>query len=495
MNKCFLIGGIKKGVAALSMGLAVVSVVPSIPSAKFINDAVSIDVFAASNSLGTFDKLTVGKNSDDKDWVLVKTEKGGKGTVRYQQGDGTYRVRANLSGYKYKAGDLLSIKVEGLDITDDEISIGYSLSSGCHVKTKQVVSQHVGYITFRLPEDSDNILKETDPKFVRVLGKFKKPNKDTEFTFGGFEIHKSGTLPSWDDGSIPEYDPYAAPKGIAVTYYDGIYSRGFAWSTDDHIDSSALYIIEKTGGLKKEAVDWSKAIKVKASKVKRTDNDGKAWHVFKAHVENLKAGATYYYRVGNSTGGYSEIGTVNIEKKEDEIDGLTFVHLTDCQESTKKNYSRWANVLENAYERYPETKFVAFTGDLTNDSHDYLDMNQWIWGLDEPGDILRNSIISPSSGNHDKFKYSFTDRFDFNYADYVKDSNKDLESGGCYYYTYGKDILFVNLNTNESPWEEFDKQQEWLISVLEKYKNYKWKVVQIHKGIMSTGDHTNNGDV
>ncbi|MBR6403734.1 MAG: leucine-rich repeat protein [Eubacterium sp.] len=494
MNKKFLIGSIKKGVAVLSVGLAVVSVVPAMPGAQIIDSAVSLDVYAASKSLATFDKLIAGKDSSDKDWIVVNSEAGGKGTVKYQQGDGTYRVRTNLSGYKYNAGDLLSIKVEGLDINDDEIDIGYSLTEGCYHKVTEVVSQHVGYVTLQLPEDSGDILKKTAPKFVRIKGKYKKPSKNTEFTLGGFEIHKAGTLPSWDDGSYPKFDPDAAPKGIAVTYYDGIYSRGFAWSTDEFINDSALYIIEKTNGVSKEVVDWSKAKKVKASKVERTDSKGKVWHVFKAHVEGLKAGATYYYRVGNGTGGFSEVSTLNIDKKEDEINSLTFVHLTDCQESSKDKYSRWANVLEDAYSRYPDTKFVAFTGDLTNDSNDSLNMRQWMWGLDEPGDILRNSIISPSSGNHDKYKYSFTDRFDFKYADYVKSSNKELESGGCYYYTYGKDILFVNLNTNESPWD-FDNQKGWLISVLEKYNSCKWKIVQIHKGTMSTGDHTDNGDV
>ncbi len=50
-------------------------------------------------------------------------------------------------------------------------------------------------------------------------------------------------------GATPLYNPYAKPQGIAVTYYDGIYSRGFAWSTDDTISSSSLYIIKKTSGM------------------------------------------------------------------------------------------------------------------------------------------------------------------------------------------------------------------------------------------------------
>lgn len=480
---------LRKRMAGLSLCLASLTAV-SICSYSFT--ASSITTEAAVQGLAHFEALKSG----DENWKVTNALEGGIGTFKSVNATETYRVNAKLSGYKYTPGNLLSIKVDGLDITDEEVIIGYNTGNGDFIKLTNIKSQHVGYITFELPNDSDNIFKSKDPTLVRIKGKYRDATTESQFSFGGFEIHKAGTLPSWDDGKTPIYDPYAEPKGIAVTYYDGIYTRGFAWSTDEYIKSSSLYIIKKSGSMNTDNVDWGNAKQVKASMVERTDVDGKKWHVYKAHVRDLTPGATYFYKVGSETSGYSPVGTLTVEKSESEIDGVTFLHLTDCQEDYKDKYYRWADVLRAAYNKYPQSSFVAFTGDLTNHSEEYLNMYHWIWGLDAPGEILRNMAISPSSGNHDEWDYSFTDRFDFKYADFMPDTDAELKTGGCYYYTYGKDILFINMNTNDGDWtKEFKAQKVWLKEILEKYKDYKWKVVQLHKGPMSTGDHSKNGDV
>ena len=479
----------RKHLAGISFCLASLSAV-SICGYSF--NSSSIQVEAASHGLAKFEALKSG----DKNWTVSSAQEGGIGTFKSVNATDEYRVNAKFTDYKYTPGNLLSIKVDGLDITDEEIIIGYNTGNGDFIKLKNIVSQHVGYITLELPKDTDGIFKTKQPTLVRIKGKLRNATTSSEFSFGGFEIHKAGTLPSWDDGSTPIYDPYAEPKGIAVTYYDGIYSRGFAWSTDDYISESFLYIIKKTGSMSADNIDWSNAKQIKASMVERTDVDDKKWHVYKAHVLDLAPGATYFYKVGSETSGFSTVGTLDIEKSENEIDGVTFLHLTDCQEDYKNNYYRWADVLKAAYNKYPETSYIAFTGDLTNHSEKYLNMYHWIWGLDAPAEILKNTPISPSSGNHDEWDYSFTDRFDFNYADFMPDTDAELKTGGCYYYTYGKDILFINMNTNDGDWtKEFKAQKVWLNEVLENHKDYKWKVVQLHKGPMSTGDHSNNGDV
>ena len=432
----------------------------------------------------------------ETEWTVSNAAEGGIGTLKSVNGTETYRAVAKFTGYKYTKGDLLSIKYDSVDITDQEIIIGFGTSNKQFIRLKNMVSQHVGYITLELPEDSSGIFNSKQPDRVRVKGVYKNAKAGSTFTIGGVEIHKAGTLPSWDDGTTPIYDPYAEPKGIAVTYYDGIYSRGFAWSTSDSISESYLYIIEKIGNMNETNVDWSKAAKIKASMVERTDEKGKKWHVYKAHVKDLKPNATYLYKVGRDKSGYSTVGTVKIEKEEDEIDGVSFIHLTDCQEDEKAKYDRWANVLKAGYSTCPDASFVSFTGDLTNLSEDSLNMYQWIWGLDAPSDILRNVAISPSSGNHDQWDYSFTDRFDINYADFIPDSDAELKTGGCYYYTYGEDILFINMNTNDDDDSTILKaQKKWLTEVLESHNDYKWKVVQLHKGPMSTGRHSTNGDV
>lgn len=480
---------IKKNILILSVALASISGAGvcgySLTTSNFIAEA-------ASQNLAKFKTM----RSANRHWKVVTTEEGGVGTFRSVAGVEDYSVVADFTDYIYKPGDLLSIRTKDVQIYDEEIAIGYDTSDGSYIKlsnsdNQNIKSQHVGYITIEFPRDTEGIFKDKNPTLVRIRGKRRNSTSETTITFNGFEIHRAGTLPSWDDGSVPAYDPYAEPKGISVTYYDGIYSRGFAWSTDESVNESYLYITKKTADMNEDSIDWSEATKVNASMVERVDKDNKIWHIFKAHVLDLIPGASYCYRIGTIPGVFSTVGTFTVAPKTEDIDGLTFLHLTDSQSSGKGNYYRWANVLGAAYAKFPSAAFVANSGDLTNDCNLCLNMYHWIWGLDAPASVLRNVAISPSSGNHDKWGYSFTDRFDFNYADYISDSDAELKSGGCYYYTYGSDILFINLNTNEYS-KTLDAQIDWCRNILEEYKDYKWKVVQMHIGPMSTGDVSNN---
>ena len=290
-----------------------------------------------------------------------------------------------------------------------------------------------------------------------------------------------------------EVDSGALPHGISVTYYSDIYSRGFAWSTDDSVSSSSLFIIQKSGDMSISEISWDDATEYEASMVERTDVDGVNWHIFKAHVLNLSPGETYFYRVGNEATGYSEVGTLKVDNV---TDSVIFLHVTDSQESSIEGYDKWGELLRTAKDRFPNASFVSFSGDFTNRSFRTLNMNEWVWGLDSAADALMNMPIVPCVGNHDGCNNTFVDRFDINYADYVPDSEADTLSGGSYYITYGDNVLFINLNTNirvDTP--EFDSQVSWVSDVLDSHSDYKWKVVQLHKGPLSTGSHTNEADV
>lgn len=441
---------------------------------------VGINADAASKGLANFGKVT----SADKSWTVSNAADGGIGTFTSTTGEDSYWVLADFSGYSYRAGDLLSIKYDGVDISEEEIVL---TDNSSNIYLDKVASRHVGYITYVLPDNKSIISTR-----VRIKGIYRNAEKGTSFSFGGFEIHRSGTRPSWDNGSIPEYNPDAAPRGIAVSYYDDIYSRGFAWSTDASVGSSALYIIQMSGNMSTSNINWNNATRVNASMVERTDVDGKAWHVFKAHTTGLTPGATYFYRVGGSSG-FSNVGTLYIDGGSSDV---TFLHLTDSQESSKSGFDRWGTMLGAAKAKFPNSSFLAFSGDMTNYSYNSLNMNEWIWGLDTASDTLMNMPIEPSSGNHDGYNYSFVDRFDINYADYIPGSDIDVLSGGSYYYTFGSNVLFINLNTNINTYApEFQSQIDWLCNILESYAGYKWKIVQLHKGPISTGDHTNQYDV
>ena len=473
----------------LSWSLGLVLSASVMMSNMVVNDQ-SIRVEAAYEGLAKFEELKI---DDNKSWATLNSYIGGIGTYKSLNGKGTYRLFTDVSGYTYNAGDYISIKYDGIDLADEEFM--FSGDNG-NIYLEKTVSYHEGYITMELPDDANRVFKSVNPKLLRIRGTCRDIKAGDEFTISGIEIHKAGTLPSWDNGLIKEYDPYVKPRGISVTYYDDIYSRGFTWSTNDKIKSSELLLVELPKGKTEDDINWDIVNGINASVTSRTDVNGNKWNIFKAHVSNLKSGATYLYMVVNEDGSYSETGTLVIEKEKNDVDGLTFLHLTDSQESAKVSYEVWSDVLRAGKSKYPESSFVAFSGDFTNFSYDNVNMDEWIWGLDTASNTLMNMPIAPSSGNHDAYDYAFADRFDINWADYVKDSYADILSGGNYFYTYGNDVLFINLNTNINVYyPESEKQLDWLRGILEQYKDYKWKIVQIHKGLMSTGEHSNNYDV
>lgn len=309
----------------------------------------------------------------------------------------------------------------------------------------------------------------------------------------------------YGDVSGNQYNPEQVPQGLVVTYYSDIYSRGVAWNTDNTVEENALYYVKATDGMTAENIDWTSADvqKVEATSKDTTDTTGKTWRTFKAHVENLGAESKYFYRAGDEETGWSEVGSFTIEKAKEDITGLSFIHVTDSQEESSAGFQKWARVLKDAYTRATDAAFVAHTGDIVNRSENKNNfyMNEWIYAFDEPMSQIMNGVLAPASGNHETLDYVFTDRFDIQWADY-KEGDEELRYGGCYTVTYGEPengLVLISLNNTAEAWN-YDTdfklyQQVWLVKQLEQYKDYKWKVVQLHEGLMTAGDHTTDGEV
>jgi len=458
-----------------------------------INSISIVDPSAPEPENTLTEKARFTSFSADSGCTIDNSSEGGIATISYSAG-ATVKLKSLFEDYTYQEGDLLVIDFEGIDdiTTVSQIIIGYGTSTGQY-KTLPKPQVDGNRAVFTLPACSD--FTEKQPNFIRFKGVFSESL--TQTVFNGFHIYDATEYAEYISGGKPVYDEAQCPQGLAVSYYSDIYSRGFAWSTNDQVTESNLEYIKATDDMTKENIDWSQATLVAAVMSEREDNEQTLWHLFKVHLENLEPGATYYFRAGHVDTGYGKTGSFKIAGNSDSIDKLTFVHLTDCQEASQSGYTKWSKVLEQAYITAPDSKFVAFTGDLTNDSHANLTMKQWVWGLQEPSGTLLDTVLEPSSGNHDSYDYSFTDRFDINWGDYDNGDITDQKSGGCYSFKYGDNIAFITLNSNESDGgdETYGAQKNWLIGELEKYKDCKWKIVQIHKGMMSTGDHTNDGDV
>ena len=237
----------------------------------------SIRVEAAYEGLAKFEELKI---DDNKSWATLNSYIGGIGTYKSLNGKGAYILFTNMSGYTYNAGDYISIRYDGIDLADEEFM--FSGDNG-NIYLEKTVSYHEGYITMELPDDANRVFKSVNPKLFRIRGTVRDVKVGDEFTISGIEIHKAGTLPSWDNGLIKEYDPYVKPRGISVTYYDDIYSRGFTWSTNDKIKSSELLLVELPKGKTEDDINWDIVKGINASVTSRTDVNGNKWNIFKAH--------------------------------------------------------------------------------------------------------------------------------------------------------------------------------------------------------------------
>ncbi len=268
------------------------------------------------------------------------------------------------------------------------------------------------------------------------------------------------------------------PLAVTVSYYSDIRSRGVAWTTMQATNG----VLEVVASDSETNIDWSKAQVINAE---RKVEDG-TYYTYQAYVEDLTED-TYYYRVGSQNGNaYSAVGSFQIDHSESEVN---FIYATDSQDYNETGFAEWEKLVGAAYETMPNAQFFAMGGDIVNDSHTWgdRDLDQWIYALDMPKEYFMNSVFMPVAGNHDDWAESFTNRFAIDYQG-------PTQSGGYYSFDYAN-MHFVALNTNENAWSDtFKAQLDWLKDDLAQ-TDQQWKVVMLHKGPISTGDHSNDGDV
>ncbi|MBQ8783936.1 MAG: metallophosphoesterase [Clostridia bacterium] len=204
-------------------------------------------------------------------------------------------------------------------------------------------------------------------------------------------------------------------------------------------------------------------------------------------LTDLKPGTKYVYRVGNTERGWwSEVGTVETADGSDEV---TFFHMCDPQSQNLKQYTRgWANTVEQAFNLYPDAKFIVNTGDLVDHG---MNVNQWQWLFDTASDDLMSTYLMPVSGNHEEMDdYSLAGNFILPNA-----PEQDTTTGVYYSYDYNNVHVSV-LNTNEidSTNGLESEQVEWLKQDIAN-SDADWNIVALHKAIYSNGSHYDDGEI
>ena len=274
-------------------------------------------------------------------------------------------------------------------------------------------------------------------------------------------------------------DPFA----LILTYYDTIYSRGFAWITSTSNNESLLYIVESKDG--KDA-DFS------VSPVTGAVTSSSLFNSHRVHVTGLKAQTHYSYKVGGN--GHWEYGTFKTEKAVP--NSLTAVFLSDAQTKDPDRLAVWENTLAQAVETAGRSiDMVLFNGDqadynggknLTNEMTDY-DVRFEV-ARETIGDYINSIPYMSSSGNHEgaakSFVLSNTNEIDYGVNGVTTDGF--TKTGGYYSYDYGF-AHFIVLDSNDKS----SDQVEWLTADLASC-TAKWKIVMMHNGPYATGDHSND---
>ena len=288
------------------------------------------------------------------------------------------------------------------------------------------------------------------------------------------------------------------PFGLKLSYYNDIYSRGFAWTTDQTVNDSKLYVIEGSGGLN---ADFSASYEIDGTSVA---SGGVNLH--KAFIENLNLSTTYSYKVGSSSGWAYGTFTTDSSKP----DSLTAIHISDAQTKNPNLLNVWENTFAQAVETAGRSlDMVLYNGDQyqKNSSSPNNDQVDYSAAIETITPYLGSTPYMSVAGNHDYYTYTENTCVDF--TNNLGGSDNDM----YYSYDYGK-VHFITLNTNRVPGlgrrnstnysfveiggtsfnveSTLVDQATWLINDLKTahQNGAKWIVVTMHLGPHSTGDHS-----
>lgn len=307
-----------------------------------------------------------------------------------------------------------------------------------------------------------------------------------EMSIRGLTSAEASAQPA-ETKSVAVPDPNA-PKGtvskVTVTFYgDTLTSKAFTWYTTLASANSDLQVVEKTGA----APDFSKAAKFAGKYSVSTNSPSEVVH--KAEATGLKAGTTYFFRVGDAALDlWSEVGTFQTAPGSG---AFTFIDLADTQAKTEDEAILSAQTIAKSLATVSNAKFLALNGDIVDVG---MTEKQWDWVLGHSQKSLLNTTFVPVAGNHDEDKNSFIEHFNLKAA-----PNSATATGAYYSFNYSN-AHYIILNNNEDSPEYADftpAQVQWLKddSRAAKAAGAEWLIVLMHKGPYTTSNHATDADI
>ena len=247
---------------------------------------------------------------------------------------------------------------------------------------------------------------------------------------------------------------------------DASTTRTFTWQMPSSVTDGKVTV--------SVSEDLSNAIEVSAecNAQNNADYTKETANVFRAYVNGLTSGTTYYYQV-TSGDAKSPIYSFKTENKGGEF---TFVHASDSQSKAESGYSVYQQALEPIVEKY-NPAFVLESGDLVDTN--YFE-DEWRWFVGYNQKVLVTLPFFPVVGNHEQSTsypaYALRDHFTV--PNECTDEN--VTPGTVYSFDYGQ-AHFVILNS-ECKGEGLEAQRAWADKDMSETKQ-KFIIVSMHRGM------------
>ena len=257
------------------------------------------------------------------------------------------------------------------------------------------------------------------------------------------------------------YPSSEKPDQVMLTWSkDPGTTQSIQWRTNPNIkDGVVRYWVKGEGEDKYIQIDG----KAKVMEDRLLQND-RYINRYTAVIENLEPGTGYNYKVGDSeTNKWSDVA--EFKTAPDPSAPFSFIYFGDTHKSV-----HWGELINKAYERFPDAAFYSIGGDLVSTG---LHRDDWDQLFEYSSDVIKNRPLMSTLGNHDDQNglgaWMYTDLFDL-----PPNGPSNLLSEYTYSFKYG-DALFIML-ASTLPIEE---QTAWLETQL-KNSDEKWKITMFH---------------
>ena len=373
--------------------------------------------------------------------------------------------------------------------------------------------KHYGHLEVTIDQTEDGSWRATfDPVYL-----FYSKDKDGKTVFGGVRHYadKVVRVSNRCKGKAPEpqpvtktrvdvstYVPTKMPQGLLTTFWSDACSRGFAWQTDASVTETKLWLLKGEYDQDDGNTFVAEGVLAEGACEKKTvagDKEPEDTNVHRVHVENLEPGATYSYRLGGN--GHYVYGRFTVK---DVSSRVTAVNFSDTQgKDASVLYKAEKTAALAARTAGDKVDLVVFGGDLMDvgvlknanhvrygatvpNSANTWECLYWKWGL-------MAEILSPyfrgvpwimAPGNHDYKHYR-----DMTAVDYFKTG---MSFAGCSSVDVGNvhfvELPFLGTYKGSGVIAEYAAAFDWLDADL-KASSARWKVVAVHWGPYTTGDH------